>query len=259
MGRDVAVGSAGTGRARSPTRPDHQIRFGAGSILLHAAVAGVLTLVVTRPPPIAWLDQAPVELVFEQPVPASNSSPEPRTPPIEPTPPPTPEPPPPAPEPASPPDPEPARPTPVIEPPRAEPVPLRPAPKPRPPPPKQAPSRPPLPAENQPPRAPLAQQVPQAAAVIDPRWTTAVSGMLAARKIYPEGARRRGEEGQAAVRFSVDRSGRVVEAVIASSSGSALLDQAALELLRQAVLPAFPPDMTQPRITITTMIRYSLR
>jgi periplasmic protein TonB len=86
-----------------------------------------------------------------------------------------------------------------------------------------------------------------------------VSGWLAARKIYPEEARRRGEEGNVSIRFTVDRSGRVLETTIVTRSGSALLDEAALNLLRQAALPAFPADMTQERITITTTIRYSLR
>jgi periplasmic protein TonB len=97
------------------------------------------------------------------------------------------------------------------------------------------------------------------AQVMDPRWTAAVSGLLAERKIYPEEARRRGEEGRVLIRFTVDRSGRVEAASIVAPSGSVLLDEAALALLRQAVLPAFPVAMTAARITITTTVRYSLR
>jgi protein TonB len=95
--------------------------------------------------------------------------------------------------------------------------------------------------------------------VVDPGWEAAVSRWLASRKTYPEEARRRGEEGSVAVRFTVDRSGRVVEAAVVAASGSPLLDEAALDLLRQAAFPAFPADMTQARITITTTVRYSLR
>jgi protein TonB len=94
---------------------------------------------------------------------------------------------------------------------------------------------------------------------VDPRWQAAVSGWLAARKTYPEEARRRGEQGRVAIRFTVDRSGRVVDAAIVTASGSTLLDDAALSLLRQATLPAFPPAMTQDRITITTTMRYTLQ
>jgi protein TonB len=106
---------------------------------------------------------------------------------------------------------------------------------------------------------PAATPVVPPAPIVDPRWAAAVSGWLAARKIYPEEARRRGEEGNVALRFTVDRSGRVLEAAIAKGSGSARLDEAALGLLRQAVLPAFPTDMTQGMVTITTTVRYSLR
>ncbi len=105
------------------------------------------------------------------------------------------------------------------------------------------------------PPAPVAPSAP----VVDPAWQAAVSSWLAARKIYPEEARRRGEEGRVAVRFTVDRSGHVVDATAVTASGSALLDEAALRLLRQAVLPAFPAAMTEARVTITTTIRYSLR
>ena len=51
----------------------------------------------------------------------------------------------------------------------------------------------------------------------------------------------------------------VVQAVILKPSGSSLLDDAALGLLRQAAFPPFPANMPQAQVTITTSIRYSLR
>jgi protein TonB len=107
--------------------------------------------------------------------------------------------------------------------------------------------------------APVPAPVAPVAPMVDRGWQTAVSGWLSARKTYPEAARERGEEGAVAVRFTVNRSGQVVDAAIVSASGSTLLDEAALRFLRQAILPAFPPDMTQARVTITTTMRYSLR
>jgi len=107
--------------------------------------------------------------------------------------------------------------------------------------------------------APAPAPVASVGPVVDRAWQAAVSGWLSARKTYPEAARQRGEEGAVALRFTVDRSGRVVNAAIVRASGSTLLDEAALGLLRQAVLPAFPSDMTQASITITTTMRYSLR
>jgi len=94
---------------------------------------------------------------------------------------------------------------------------------------------------------------------MDPRWVAGVSAWLASHRTYPESARERGEEGNVAVRFTVDRYGRVLQAVIVRASGSTLLDDAALGLLRQAEFPAFPADMTEAQVTITTSVRYSLR
>ena len=86
-----------------------------------------------------------------------------------------------------------------------------------------------------------------------------MAGYLASGRNYPEEARRRGEEGRVTLRFTVDRSGRVVDASVAASSGSAALDAAGLALIRQAAFPPFPPAMSQARVTITSPVRYTLR
>jgi len=89
-------------------------------------------------------------------------------------------------------------------------------------------------------------------------WREALSAWLAAHRNYPEDARRRGDEGRAAVRFTMDRSGRVLEVELSQSSGSAILDEAARTMLRGATLPPLPATMTQERITVTVTIRYAL-
>jgi periplasmic protein TonB len=89
-------------------------------------------------------------------------------------------------------------------------------------------------------------------------WRQALGAWLAAHKTYPEEARRRGEEGRTAVRFTVDRSGRVLDVELSQSSGSAILDEAARAMLRGATLPPLPPTMTQERVTVTVTIRYAL-
>ena len=61
------------------------------------------------------------------------------------------------------------------------------------------------------------------------------------------------------IRFTIDRSGRVVDVNLVGTSGSALLDTAAMALLKGASFPPFPPLMPQERITITTAVRYTLR
>src|SRR5208337_5196106 len=50
-------------------------------------------------------------------------------------------------------------------------------------------------------------------------WQRALGSWLAAHKTYPDEARRRGEEGHAVLRFTVDRSGRVLAVALASGSG----------------------------------------
>jgi periplasmic protein TonB len=89
-------------------------------------------------------------------------------------------------------------------------------------------------------------------------WREALGAWLAAHKTYPEDARRRGEEGRAAVHFTMDRSGRVLDVELSQSSGSAILDEAARAMLRGATLPPLPPTMTQEQITVTVTIRYAL-
>lgn len=57
--------------------------------------------------------------------------------------------------------------------------------------------------------------------------------------LYPPEAREQGLEGNALVAFSLDREGRVLSLRIGKSTGSALLDEAALETIRRAA--PFPP------------------
>jgi protein TonB len=212
---------------------------GAASVLLHLAVLAGLTWLGARVP-LPVHDEAAVEMVFQ---PAA-APPEPATPDL------------PLPEAPSPEPPPPELPTFELPPPKATPAPLPPPmapPKPRP-----GPSKP-LPAA-QPPTAPApAPAEAQSTPVVDPSWQSGVAAWLAAHKSYPEDARRRGEEGRVVIRFTVERSGQVLDAEVVGSSGSARLDAATLALLRGASLPAFPAPMTQGRVTITTSVRFTLR
>lgn len=102
---------------------------------------------------------------------------------------------------------------------------------------------------------PSALVSPEVAAI----WRGSLSAWLQSHKRYPAEARRRGDEGRVAVKFTVDRQGHVLDAVVAQSSGSAILDEAVLTMLRDAVVPEFPPGMTQERMTLTVQLRYSLQ
>jgi len=89
-------------------------------------------------------------------------------------------------------------------------------------------------------------------------WRQAIVAWLAAHKSYPEEARRRGEQGTIALRFTVERSGRVTNVAIVRGSGSSILDHAAESMLDSATMPAFPATMLQDRVEVNVQVRYAL-
>lgn len=141
-----------------------------------------------------------------------------------------------------PPPPKPAQPAPRAaqlrpEPKRAAPAVAQPAPS------------PPAPAVSTSPAAPAAANAP---ATVAPGWNALLAAWLAANRRYPDEARRRSEEGEVAVRFTVAPDGRVSEAAVVKGSGFAALDAAALRLLQGATLPA-------PGIEATRTVRVRFR
>lgn len=254
--------------------------FGLASVLVHGVAIALLVLFVIPPQAVAPPPEAAMEMVFEPPAETPEETPEPapvtepptaRLPEAEPiaSPPPASETTGPSSAPSSAPGaaaaPKPKPPARLVQKPRAvDPpprsgaasvTPISPTP-PGPTPPGPTPPGPIPPGPIPPGPTSIS---PPVVTPVDASWQASVVGWLASRKTYPEDARRRGEEGRVTVRFTVDRSGRVLDAAVISPSGSADLDAATLTLLRQASLPAFPATMTQGRITITTSIRYSLR
>jgi len=117
---------------------------------------------------------------------------------------------------------------------------------------------PPAAAAASPASAVPASAAPASPAAADPGWRVALSGWLAAHKRYPDQARRRDDEGTVGVRFTVDAAGRVPDVAVIRSSGSALLDDAAREMLSGQRVPPFPPSMTLAQITVPVNIRYQL-
>jgi protein TonB len=252
------------------------------SLLLHVMVACGVTLWLPRRSPMPPETEQPIEMVFQPPAEAAPELPQ--APPVEPAPTPPEAPVPPAPQPveAAPPAPlapppppveqapaVPSVPTPVAPaveqpeeapkpPPKPSPPPARPQPHPivraRPAAPQPAPSA----ASVSPPAALAPAPVEAPPAPISADWRQQLSAWLAAHKSYPEPARRRGEEGTVALRFAVERSGRVTEVSVARGSGSSILDAAAEAMLRNAVLPAFPGTMPQERVVVTVQLRFAL-
>jgi protein TonB len=82
-----------------------------------------------------------------------------------------------------------------------------------------------------------------------------VGAAIQARKAYPEAARRRGAEGVVRLKLRVSGDGRLVAARLAASSGSSLLDRAALDLASSV----FPVDNPARRdFELVLAVKYSL-
>ncbi len=100
---------------------------------------------------------------------------------------------------------------------------------------------------------PVQSPTPEAAGA----WRGALAAWLQDHRTYPDEARRDGTEGRAVVRFTIDRSGLVTAVALVSSSGSALLDEAAQTLLRGAHVPP-PPAPAPDHLSVTLPVRYTL-
>ena len=126
----------------------------------------------------------------------------------------------------------------------------------------------PTPASSQPTPAPIAAPqtayaptpvpAPVPSSEVSPGYRALLSAWLESHKHYPDSARQRGEEGRAVLRFTVDRSGRVLDFAVAPSSGYPDLDASIEQMMRGALLPPFPASMPQPRIDVSVTIRFSL-
>jgi protein TonB len=84
--------------------------------------------------------------------------------------------------------------------------------------------------------APVAAVAPTAAAKVDeqPRWHNHLEAMLVKHKHYPTVARRMRQEGIVTVEAHFSPQGDVVRCLVAISSGFKALDEAAVQLVRQA-------------------------
>ena len=99
---------------------------------------------------------------------------------------------------------------------------------------------------------------PAASAAEAAAWRSAWSAALNWNRHYPEAARARGEQGTVRLALTIDRGGHVVSARLIASSGSSILDQAALEMARHVSGRPLPPEMGSS-VSLTVPVRYSIR
>lgn len=85
-------------------------------------------------------------------------------------------------------------------------------------------------------------------------WSAAMSWS----RHYPEAARARGEQGTVRLALTIGRGGHVISAGLIGSSGSSTLDQAALEMARNASGRPLPEGMGAS-VTLVVPVRYSIR
>ncbi|TWD47995.1 protein TonB [Agrobacterium vitis] len=89
------------------------------------------------------------------------------------------------------------------------------------------------------------------------KWQAQLSAYLQRRKRYPRESQRNKEEGTVYARFQIDDRGNVLSVSITRSSGFAGLDQAILDMIREASpVPAPPPEAGK---TITVPFKFNLR
>jgi protein TonB len=93
-----------------------------------------------------------------------------------------------------------------------------------------------------------------------PSWRRQIVTRLERHKRYPAAAQSRHEHGTAQLAFRLDRQGRVIESHIVRSSGSSVLDQETLEIVRRAQpFPPIPTELAGPHVDLTVPIRFNLR
>lgn len=105
--------------------------------------------------------------------------------------------------------------------------------------------------------AAVAEPNPPPASAMAIEWR--VQDWLAQHRHYPRAARRSGAEGTVWVRFVLDRAGSLQGSEVLESSGHAVLDRAALDLLQRAApFPALPADLAMDEIELVLPIEYDL-
>jgi TonB family protein len=115
-----------------------------------------------------------------------------------------------------------------------------------------------LPQDDEAPAPPAAPEGREAPAQEVQSYRRAIMARLEARRFYPDVALRRDWQGSGAVLFRIERSGRLLDATIANSTGHGALDKAALGIVQRAApFPAIP-DSLPDELAITMPVAFLL-
>lgn len=92
------------------------------------------------------------------------------------------------------------------------------------------------------------------------QYRLALIGVARRHKLYPDAARERGWEGRVAVELVLDADGALAAATVKHSSGHAVLDQEALQMLRRAAaLTPVPPALKGREFRLEVPVLFELR
>lgn len=118
------------------------------------------------------------------------------------------------------------------------------------------PAVPPVPVEP----PPLTQPVlPAPDPALEEGYRARIRQTIDAHKHYPRLARRLGHEGRVVVAFTIEADGRLAGVRVVESSGSELLDEAALEAVREAApFPPFPSGISRKQWSFTLPLSFTL-
>lgn len=91
------------------------------------------------------------------------------------------------------------------------------------------------------------------------RYIATLMRQLNRHKTYPPALKKAKTEGRVVLRFTLDKSGRLMASAVQQSSGHAELDRAAMEMLaRASPLPAIPDFMARDELALAIPVEYSL-
>ena len=107
--------------------------------------------------------------------------------------------------------------------------------------------------------AALIPDVPSPATEAQASWHKELAARISSYKRYPEAAKAKQLQGSAKVKLTIDRAGRVLVAQIVQTSGSALLDAEAINMvLRAGPLPAPPPETPGTSFDVLLPVRFEI-